>query len=320
MENQTIERSRSTAGDFFLQLGIIVALYISSISLVGLLFQIINKAFPDKLNPYYYYNNESVLWFTAFLIIMFPLYLLLGWFYNKQLGQNPEKLQLTIRKWLVYLTLFLAGLALAIDLVTLVFYFLNGEITIRFILKVLSVLVVAGMIFGYYITDIRKGVEAHAKTFKTYAWIAIALVVVSIVVSFVVVGTPVNQRKVRFDDRRVSDLQGIQWQVISYWQTKEKLPASLADLANPIENYSVPVDPETGVPYTYQATGTTTFKLCATFALPSQNDSNGRSIAMPVYPDEGTAKDSWKHEAGNQCFERTIDPDRYPIYEKPMMR
>lgn len=307
-----MDKLRTTPGDFFLQLGIIVTLYASAISLVNLLFQIVDKSFPDRLSMSYV-NPQSVLWATAVLIIMFPLYLLLGWIYNSQLEKTPEKRQLGIRRWLVFLTLFLAGLALAIDLVTLVYYLLSGDITTRFILKVLVLLVVAGMIFGYYLMDIRRKGEISKNTKIKYAAAAAFIVLVSIGASFAIFGSPVSQRKMRFDERRENDLASIQSQVINYWQLKEKLPQSLNELNDSTSYFYVPTDPETNEPYEYKTAGVLSFSLCATFGLPRQDTYNQyESYARPMM-----GKDTWDHEIGRTCFDRTIDPKLYPPQSVP---
>jgi uncharacterized membrane protein YraQ (UPF0718 family) len=65
-----------------------------------------------------------------------------------------------VRRWLTYLTLFLASTALVCDTITLVYHLLGGEITLRFLLKVLVVAAIAGAIFGYYLSDLRRGEKA----------------------------------------------------------------------------------------------------------------------------------------------------------------
>lgn len=60
-----------------------------------------------------------------------------------------------IRKWLTYITLYIATGIIVGDLITLVTYVLNGDLTLRFVLKVLVVLVIAGSVFGYYLWDLR---------------------------------------------------------------------------------------------------------------------------------------------------------------------
>jgi hypothetical protein len=53
------------------------------------------------------------------------------------------------------LTLFVAASVLIADFTTLVYNLLGGELTVRFLLKVLTVGVIAGATFGYYLWDLR---------------------------------------------------------------------------------------------------------------------------------------------------------------------
>ena len=54
------------------------------------------------------------------------------------------------------MTLFLAATVLIGDLITLVYNLLGGELSLRFVLKVLVVGTIAGAIFGYYLRDLRR--------------------------------------------------------------------------------------------------------------------------------------------------------------------
>ena len=65
-----------------------------------------------------------------------------------------------MRRWLTYLTLFLAAIALVSDMITLVYNLLGGELTLRFVLKVVIVGAIAGSIFSYYLLDLRRGEHA----------------------------------------------------------------------------------------------------------------------------------------------------------------
>jgi len=313
--DSTTTRLRTSPKDFFLHLATMVALYVSSISLLALLFQMINISFPDRLDYYVDPYSAGIRWAIACLIIIFPLYILFTWLLNKEYARIPEKRDLGIRKWLVFLTLFVAGIAIITDLVVLINTFLGGEITVRFILKVVSVLVVTGIIFGYYIYDLRKVIEASK--LRTFAIVISLLVLVSIIFGFVIMGSPTTQRLKRFDDRKVSDLQTIQWQAINYWQLKQKLPANLDDLSDPLSNFVVPTDPQTSKPYTYQVVSPLKFKLCADFNAPNKNL---RGMSEPYYPKPmGVGEnETWQHEKGNICFDRTIDPELYPPVPKPV--
>ena len=116
--------------------------------------------------------------------------------------------------------------------------------------------------------------------------------------------------------KKINDLQNIQWQVVNFWQSKKRLPNNLVELADPISSFIVPVDQQTGEEYGYSVISGLTFELCADFNKESTGASaiNGR-IAKPVPVNGGFGFEdtNWQHEEGEVCFERTIDPDLYPV-------
>jgi len=146
---------KSTPKDVFLHLLGVVTLYGSAISFITLVFQLINTWFPDPL-AYDYGTSESIRWSASMLIVMFPVYLLVMWHINREQKANPTLREIRVHKWLGYLTLFLSAITIIIDVVTLVYNLLGGELTARFVLKVLTVLVVAAIIFYYYFMDLRN--------------------------------------------------------------------------------------------------------------------------------------------------------------------
>lgn len=318
----TTQKPKLTPKDFFLQLGIVAALYVSVISLINLLFQTINYAFPDQLAYYGDPYSGDIRVAIASLIIIFPLYLLLSRYVEKLFKVAPEKRELGVRRWLLYFTLFAAGIAVIVDLVALINAFLGGELTARFALKTLAVLVVAGGVFGYYLYDLRRVVGMPSKN-KLFGVSAIIVVLASVVWGFAIMGSPFAARERRFDDQRVSDLQNIQWQIVNYWQNKRALPSKLSLLEDSISGYHAPNDPETKAVYEYEsATEGLSFNLCAVFRNSTVGEKerlSGRGGFYPKTPpyayDSYAPRgepESWEHEAGRHCFKRTIDPELYP--------
>lgn len=290
-----------------MHVGTIVLLYALIISFLNLAFNLIDAIFP-AFDVYYY---TSISWPTAMLIVLFPLFIFLSSLAVREYELYPEKKNLGIRRWLVYLTLFVAGAVIAGDLVTVLYRFLNGDtLTASFLLKALVVLITTGAVFSYYIAEIRDTLTLRRR--KIDAVISAVVIIAVIIAGFAVIGSPRTQRLMKIDAQRVSSLQEIQYQVANHWQRKGALPSSLSDLTDSFSGYTAPQDPETGKPYTYQKVSALTFKLCADFALVSREIGNGydRSMAYPAYG--GFESENWKHEAGNQCFERTIDPDNFP--------
>lgn len=327
--------TKITPKDFFLHLGATVALFAAVIALINLSFSVINYYLPDQLAGYFYANN--IAWPISMLVILTPLLYVIEYFIIRDIRKSPEKANLWIRNWRIYLTLFFTGATIVGDLITLINVYLNGEISSRFIYKVLIVLIIAGIVFVYYLltkTQVHEqdGVVTKSKSQITLAWIGLVMVLLAIVTGFIAVGSPNKQRNLRFDGERVNDLSNIQWQVISHWQQKGTLPNSLSDLKDNVSGYNIPLDPKTESAYEYAVIKTLSsanpsFELCANFALSTQdNKGRGDFYGSNSYPtmaissryDVGyyEGNDNWKHEAGRVCFTRTIDPDKYPIIKK----
>jgi hypothetical protein len=313
-----MNQTKTTPKDFFLHLGATIALYTAVIALINLYFTVINYYFPDALAGYYF--SSSIAWPVSMLIVVIPILYILEWLIKKDIRSMPDKSEVWIRRWRIYLTLFLGGIVIAGDLISLINTYLNGEISIRFVYKFLVILIVTSIVFAYYIFE---KIGKYNKARVVLSCVAILIALIGIVLGFMIVGSPTKQRSIRFDNQRVSDLQNIQWQIVNYWQQKGKLPNSLDEVKDPISGVTIPVDPESNNPYKYSVINATKFELCATFDL-DQQDIKGRGefgygggpvftdMAYPIVPENV----NWMHSAGNVCFERTIDPDKYPIYKK----
>jgi hypothetical protein len=186
------------------------------------------------------------------------------------------------------------------------YYFIDGqELTTGFLLKVLALLVIAGGVFAYYISDIRGKLTPKSRNI----WRVVAFVVVlgSIVWGFTVLGSPRTQRLYKYDDAKVMDLQNINGAIQSYYSVKTALPKDFTELAT--LNYGVnQIDSQTQKAYEYKKTGNMTYEVCAEFNKASNSNNDGRSVPA-VYPYGGT---SWTHPEGRYCFPQTINPLQYP--------
>ena len=146
------------ARDAFLYLVLFSTLYTSAYYLGSLLFDIINAAFPDpaERGESLAYRRTSMRWSISWLIVAFPVFLYVSRLVGREIAGDPSKRRSKVRRWLTYVTLFIASSAIIGDVATLVYNLLGGEITVRFLLKVLVVAFIAGSAFWYYLTDIRR--------------------------------------------------------------------------------------------------------------------------------------------------------------------
>lgn len=138
-------------------------------------------------------------------------------------------------------------------------------------------------------------VPASAPDDRYARWLVIVAsvaVVATVIVAIRAMGTPGEQRQVRLDDRRVQDLERVADDIRDRVKRDGNQPSSLAALAAEPGTRLAIVDPVTGTPYDYQATGQRTFKLCAVFVTDTAVTPSFRG-----YDDSAR-----NHGRGRQCF------------------
>lgn len=301
--------------------GAILSLYGGVVAFIALVFDYINYTFPDNVlknnfvDPY----QNGVSYEMASLIVLVPVFLILMRVIRRAIMSDPSRSEVWVRRWGLFLTVFLAGATIAVDLIVLLTAFLNGEdMTLRFLLKVSVVLLVAAAGFMHFLADLWGYWDKKPHYARYINWATGLLVVLTIAAGFLIIGSPASQRAYRIDQQRVSDLSSIQSYIVySYYQPKQKLPVSLDEINNPIQGFSVPTDPKTGQPYGYRITNAPgampSFELCATFE--TQSPGTDQSYSEPVGRHMGMSE-NWKHGVGQTCFERSIDPELYAPHPK----
>lgn len=127
--------------------------------LASLLYTLIDQYIPDAVantNVYYSSPSYSISTQLACIIVAFPVYVWITWLINRDISRNPERAESSVRKWLTYLALFIAAGLLIGDVITFLAALLQGELTTRFVLKVITVLVLAGGVLWYYLAAVKK--------------------------------------------------------------------------------------------------------------------------------------------------------------------
>jgi len=147
-----------SAREVFIYLILFSALYATAFSVGALAFNVIDKSFPDPLQNIYVakYLDDQIRWNISAIIVTFPLFILTFRAVTRAVALDPSKRASRPRKWLTYLTLFVASMSLMGDMTLLVYNVLGGELTTRFLLKVATAAIIAGGIFAFFLSDMRK--------------------------------------------------------------------------------------------------------------------------------------------------------------------
>lgn len=150
-------RAQLSARDAYFYLLLFGTLYLSAYQFGSLLFAIINVSLPDGLDQYWEQRNQrDIRWATASLIIAFPVAFWLHMKLQREVTRDPARRQSAVRRWLTYLTLLIAAGVVVGDLITLIYNLLSGDLTLRFVLKVLVVATIAGSAFLYCLGLVRE--------------------------------------------------------------------------------------------------------------------------------------------------------------------
>jgi hypothetical protein len=149
-------RPSLSAREAFTCLLLFTTLYAVAFNLGSLVFQFINRAFPDPASSYgATFSRASIRFSVSALIVALPVFLFMSRLSSRAATLEASKRASPIRRWLTYLTLFVTACVLIGDFTSLVYSLLGGELTTRFVLKVLTVGAIAGTVFWYYLSDLR---------------------------------------------------------------------------------------------------------------------------------------------------------------------
>lgn len=281
---------------------------------VGVLyFQVINKYFPDILSGTYQnyqfsaFNDSAIHYSIASLIIGFPIYLWAIWFWFKSFANSLEKEESKLSKWITYIVLLIAGGTIIGDLITILYNFLQGEFGVRFLLKAISILIIAVFVFAFYFLE-RKKIQYKKEISQVFFWVLIALsstiIILAITLGVFAGGTPFEARLRKFDLERTRNLQELSSCVSAFAYDNERLPVSLDELKNNARySYCSRIaDSETKKDYGYSIISKNEFNLCGEFNL----SNLGEVVNIGYY-------DNWqRHDAGQNCQKQTVTFGKLP--------
>lgn len=275
--------------DAFLNLLSLISLGWLAQAFGSVCFQLIGKYLGDINNAYSapYYSESFLKYGIAALLVITPVYFaavnILHLKYKKQeLNHNSG-----IYRWLTYLMLLVSSLTIVGSLVALIASFLDGNYTSAFIAKVFTVIIIAGMIFGYYFYDLRR----HSYNKKDLvsmimAGVTLILVVAALIGGFMSIETPVQSR-MRLEDGKTEEvLAQFVYVITGNYNTTQKLADSY-DFQASLGGSNLPVGN-----VTYRKVSGQEFELCANFKAKAKN----QYYSDKSYP-------WYNHDSGHQCYQ-----------------
>lgn len=239
-------------------LSIFVSLVTSIVALLSILFAAIDKKFVDILKSNRYYSdtllNDDIRIAVSVILVAFPIYLALAYYRAKMLRANPSRQNLPATKFVHYAILTVSSLFIVGSIITVIYQYLGGDLGVAFFWKVASVLIISIVLGLYSYYTINRNYKEKTNLPNIFAIISLIAVVLSVVYSINILGSPAKIRKIKIDNKRLEDLSNIQNRVMDYWRTNKALPTSIVDIKSDGINggYVVTTDPVTGDNYDYK--------------------------------------------------------------------
>jgi hypothetical protein len=287
---------------FFYMLSL-VALVFMALAGGMIIFQIINKKIVDVLSQYSVsFSPDQLKFAISAIIIAAPIYYLTMRQIFKNLYSGALSKDSGIRKWLTYFILFVASVVMLGWLIAVINNFLDGELTIKFILKAMTAIVIAAAVFTFYFYDIKREETAGKKdkVMRIYFYGSLAAVSAIFIASLFFVESPAETRNRKLDNAILDNFQKVDGALNTYYQDYEKLPADLEELKTEF-TYITDKDlenPATKEKFEYKIINENTYELCAAFIISNKDED--------VIYGNYDYKDRWPHEAGYQCLGQKV--------------
>ncbi|MGI6374098.1 MAG: DUF5671 domain-containing protein [Patescibacteria group bacterium] len=283
----------------------LVALIFTAIAVGLVAFTIIDRTMVDALQSYG--PSDSGLRFAiSALLIATPIFYITTNLINRGLNKGELAPNSGLRRWLTYFIILVSSLIILGTLVGVINNFLAGELTGRFILKSLAVLLISGLSFSYYILDLR---EQSSPSFKLLFLIVSLLVVSSAFIStWFFIESPQEARARRLDGLVERNIRSLESVINTYYSEQGQLPNSLEELIEKqylSANSLWLTNPETEEALVYQLITEEEYELCATFKT-----SNLEETPTYYYSDQK------RHGQGYVCLPGELWSIKEPVLVK----
>jgi cytochrome bd-type quinol oxidase subunit 2 len=145
-----------TARDTFVYLLLFTSLALVASYLVSLVHGVLDLALPDPTDNDWTERRatDTIRWAIAMLVVFTPVFVWMTLHTRARIAKDAGQRRGIARKWLTYMAMLIAALVFCGDAAYVIYSFLDGEATLRFLLKALTVACVSAGIFVYYLNDI----------------------------------------------------------------------------------------------------------------------------------------------------------------------
>jgi len=301
----------------FLSIAQLVLAYLITIFSSVLYINFIKLLLPDSINDTYYtvQSIADIIRFSiAVLIVAVPLLIVVARTLGNYYRSNHDIAESNLKKWLGYLTLFVTGATISITIISVVWALLSGDLLMRFVWEAFSVIVISGVLFMYYYSDVKKTSYESTKISKVLGYALVVVFLIPTISMFFTDASPAKLRLIKADNNTSSVVVSTVSAVSNYYYNNAKLPEDKSKLR--VSNY-VKIDK----PVEYTKKSETEFEICAEFNL-NADGINQRETYYSSSEPFIEENNYYEHSAGRNCYGLTINQKYFENpknYDKPFV-
>lgn len=277
------DEKKSPAFHLFLYLLSFLSLGFLITGIISVYFQFINKIVTEDATDAIIYSGhfdqDSLRFGISALIISFLVYYIILYFLNRKLVNEEIKQDSIIRKFITYLALFVFSAMSIGSLVTLLYNFLNGELSSKSLLKIIVFFLVSLFYLAFYLWEIRRK-EFSQNIYLSLYFVSMAVSFSAIIIGFSIVDSPRVTKEKKIDREIINSMNSMQYDIEDFYKDDNRLPESEKEV-----KFRKNIQ--------YKKTGNTTYELCSVFLQPAEKEDDYYS-------------ENWSHPAGKYCFKKDV--------------
>ena len=213
-------------------------------------------------------GTDGLRWSMAAIIVFTPVFWWLDRTDRQAQSADPARQHGFVRRWLSAVAMLFAVVSLLGNALFVIYTYLDGAMTARFLAKSAAVAGMSLVVLGYF----RQAGEDGAKRPGVTRWALIGTAALALGLAFWTVGGPAQGRAEQRDVWRVSDMRTLANDILSCDLANEPLPETLDPLrcaSNPDRMTAMARD------ITYRRLSGTEFELCTRLEAPEHARTYG---------------------------------------------
>jgi hypothetical protein len=146
---------------FYYNICFFVLFYITTYNFTSALFSIIDSMLPDAAGSYYgyFYRSsiaDSLMDNVSILIISIPLLLYFNSLQAREMQKSKQMCIPRVRLMLIFLSLFIGFTTVLITFSSMIYFFLDGSLALRFVIKLAILILTMVLVRSYFRPEISK--------------------------------------------------------------------------------------------------------------------------------------------------------------------